>query len=132
MPGLNQSDNKLSMSDHLHLTFEYDEKLGFYQWEKQQKQKLIVSVRIGVDVKKAALTDHLDSTIDYDVVDHLILNLLKERHFHLIETFAEEIANTLLKKWPQTWVEITVDKPLAIAHAKKISVYVKREGTPNF
>lgn len=112
--------------DHLTLNFEYDEKLGFYQWEKNKKQKLIVKIKMSCDVKKASLTDHLNDTIDYDEVDQLIAKLLQDRHFHLIETFAEEIAQSLLKKWPEVSLELTVNKPEAISHAKEVSVTIYR------
>lgn len=118
------------MADHLHLEFEYDEKLGFYQWEKQRKQKLLVTVDLQVDVAHAANSDHLKDTIDYDQVDQIIRGLLAEKHYHLIETFAEAIASALLKKW-KTSVKVTVNKPLAIAHAKKISVSIERSNIPS-
>lgn len=113
-------------NDFLDLSFEYDETLGFYQWEKKQKQKLIVNIRVSVDIKKAAQSDHLDDTIDYDEIDQLILNILREKHYHLIETFADKIAHTLHDKWPKSFLEVTVNKPMAIKHARKIAVIVKR------
>lgn len=113
-------------ADHLHLVFEYDEKLGFYHWEKRRKQKLIVTVDITLDIKRAARTDDLADTIDYDIVDRLIQDLLKKRHYHLIETIAEDVASHLLNHWPKSRVWITVDKPFAIPHAKKISASIYR------
>lgn len=114
--------------DTLKLAFEYDERLGFYQWEKKQKQKLLVTIEITLDVKKAAKSDHLDDTIDYDAIDCMIRDLLRGKHFHLIESFAEAVASALLQKWPKSTVTVMVDKPLAIAHAKKISVIISRRG----
>ncbi|MBI2339221.1 MAG: dihydroneopterin aldolase [Deltaproteobacteria bacterium] len=113
--------------DHLHLTLEYDHTLGFYHWEKKRKQKVIVDLKIEFDVKKAAKSDHLKDTIDYDVVDALVLNVLKRKHYNLIETIAEEVAREILALKGVHGVDVSVDKPLAIPHARKVSVSIYRK-----
>ena len=39
--------------------------IGFYQWEKEIKQTLIVDVVMGWDTAKAAENDELAKTLDY-------------------------------------------------------------------
>lgn len=118
-------------SDYLHLSFTYDETLGFYQWEKKIKQKLLIEIKIPIDAKKAAKSDHLQDTIDYDAVDALIRQVLSLKHYHLIESIAHAVAETLLKSFPIKEIYVMVDKPLAIRHAKKISVSIHRKKRHN-
>ncbi|OGQ08595.1 MAG: dihydroneopterin aldolase [Deltaproteobacteria bacterium RIFCSPLOWO2_12_FULL_40_28] len=115
------------MRDYLHLRFEYDETLGFYQWEKNIKQKLLIEIEIPIDAKKAAKSDHLKDTIDYDAVDSIIRGVLSLKHYHLIESIAHAVADTLLQSFPIQEIKVMVDKPLAIRHAKKISVSIHRK-----
>src|SRR3990167_11547875 len=100
------------MRDHLHLTLEYDHTLGFYHWEKKRKQKVIVDLTIEFNAKRAAKSDHLKDPIDYDAVDALVLNVLKRKHYNLIETIAEEVAREILRLKGVHGVAVSVDKPL--------------------
>lgn len=115
-------------NDHLHLSFQYDQRLGFYQWEKKRKQKLLVDVRIEFDARAAFRSDHLKDTVDYDVVDEEIRKVLKRKHYHLIETIAEETAKALFKRWKIIRAAtITIDKPLALKHARQVSFCIYRK-----
>lgn len=117
----------MTANETLHLILEYDQRLGFYHWEKKRKQKLVVEVKLFFKTRKTSRADHLRDTIDYDAIDTLIQKTLKKRHYNLIETLTEEIAQALLAQWPLKGVEVTVDKPLALPHARKVSFTVCRK-----
>ncbi len=117
----------MTANETLHLILEYDQRLGFYHWEKKRKQKLVVEVKLFFKTRKTTRADHLRDTVDYDDIDTLIQKTLKKRHYNLIETLSIDIAQALLTKWPLKGVEVTVDKPLALPNARKVSFTICRK-----
>ena len=47
--------------------------IGIYDWERQVRQTVIVDIEIGADIRKAALTDSVEDTLNYKRVAKRVL-----------------------------------------------------------
>ncbi len=89
-------------------------KHGVYNEENVLGQKFLVSAILYIDTRMAAKTDDLSYSTNYGEVCCLMENLLKENTYNLIETAAENVADTILKKYSSVeGVSIEIKKPWA-------------------
>ena len=51
--------------------------IGIYDWERQVRQTVLVDIEIGADMRKAALTDSIDDTLNYKRVAKRVLALIE-------------------------------------------------------
>ena len=100
--------------------------IGIYEWEKCIKQTISIDLEMGADIRKAALTDTIDDTLNYKAVSKRVITFVESNQFQLIETLAEKIAELLLKEFKLPWLKITVSKPGAIRAASDVGVIIER------
>ncbi len=86
--------------------------IGVFSHEMGIAQKLVVSARL---VILPVAQDHLDQTIDYNVIVAYAEALGRER-IALIETFAERLAQDCLRHAIVLSADIVVEKPGALAN----------------
>ena len=100
--------------------------IGIFDWERQVKQTVIVDIEISADIRKAALSDSIDDTLNYKRVAKRVLTFVEESKFHLVETLAEHIAMLILDDFGITWVRISLSKPGAIRSSRDVGVVLER------
>ena len=92
--------------------------MGFYAYhgttksEREVGQRFYLDADIYLDLEKAGQSDDVKYTIDYTKVYQLINDMTCQKRYHLIEALAQDIAKTIIEKFPQIdKVHITVRKP---------------------
>ncbi|MDE2867789.1 MAG: dihydroneopterin aldolase [Chloroflexota bacterium] len=85
--------------------------------ERTLGQRFIVDLDLDADLRNAAATDALDSTVNYSEVYALVAEIVEGEPVKLLETLAEGIAQAVLKRFSQVQrVRVRVAKPgVAIA-----------------
>jgi dihydroneopterin aldolase len=101
--------------------------IGIYDWERQVRQTVLIDVELAADVRKAALTDSIDDTLNYKRVAKRILAFIEGSQFHLVETLAEHVAMLVLEEFGISWVRITLSKPGAVRSSRDVGVSVERD-----
>jgi 7,8-dihydroneopterin aldolase/epimerase/oxygenase len=101
--------------------------IGIFDWERQVKQTVIVDIEISADIRKAALSDSIDDTLNYKRVAKRVLAFVEASNFHLVETLAEHIAMLILEDFGIGWVRISLSKPGAIRNSRDVGVVLERE-----
>ena len=101
--------------------------IGIFDWERQVKQTVLVDIEISADIRKAALSDSIDDTLNYKRVAKRVLAFVEVSQFHLVETLAEHIAMLLLEDFGLAWVRIALSKPGAIRNSRDVGVLVERD-----
>jgi dihydroneopterin aldolase len=101
--------------------------IGIFDWERQVKQTVIVDIEIGADIRKAALSDAIEDTLNYKRVAKRVLAFVEESKFHLVETLAERIAMLLLEEFAISWVGLSLSKPGAIRSSRDVGVTLERD-----
>jgi 7,8-dihydroneopterin aldolase/epimerase/oxygenase len=100
--------------------------IGIFDWERQVKQTVIVDIDIGADVRKAALSDSIEDTLNYKRVAKRVLAFVESSQFHLVETLAEYLAMLILEDFAVAWVRISLSKPGAIRSSRDVGVVLER------
>jgi 7,8-dihydroneopterin aldolase/epimerase/oxygenase len=103
--------------------------IGIFDWERQVKQTVIVDIEISADIRKAALSDSIEDTLNYKRVAKRVLAFVEDSKFHLVETLAEHIAMHLLEDFGIAWVRISLSKPGAIRSSRDVGVVLERNRT---
>lgn len=100
--------------------------IGFFQWEKDIKQTLVIDLAMGWDTANAALNDELDKTLDYAEISLDIERFANNNPVDLIETLAERLASHLLTQYNIPWLKLSIDKPNAVHNAQTVGVEIER------
>ena len=85
--------------------------LGVKEEEREVRQKISLDVELSLDLEKAAQTDNLEKTVDYEKVYNLIKERIEAKKYHLLEALAQDIAQEILKEFPVDEVLIRARKP---------------------
>jgi dihydroneopterin aldolase len=94
--------------------------IGIYEWERNTLQTLQFDLEMDWDIKKSALSDDIEDTLDYGAVSSTIVEFVQGNHFQLIERLAEEVAALLLDKFAIPKLKLTLSKPVAL-HGQNIA-----------
>ena len=100
--------------------------VGIFDWERQVKQTVVMDIEFSADIRKAALSDSIDDTLNYKRVAKRVLAFVDESSFHLVETLAEHVAMLILDEFTVGWVRIALSKPGAIRSSRDVGVMLER------
>ena len=100
--------------------------IGFYPWEKEIKQTLVIDLAMGWDTAKAAENDELAKTLDYADISEKVAKFANDNPVDLIETLAERMAQYLMTNYQIPWLKISIGKPGAVHNAITVGVEIER------
>lgn len=100
--------------------------IGFFAWEKEIKQTLVIDVVMAWDTSKAALNDELEKTLDYAEISQAINTFANNNPVDLLETLAERMAAYLRSEFHIPWLRLTIGKPGAVHNAETVGVDIER------
>ena len=100
--------------------------IGFYAWEKEIKQTLVVDLAMGWNTAAAALNDELAKTLDYAEISEAIATFANANSVDLIETLAERLAQYLMTTYSLPWLKLKIGKPGAVHNAASVGVEIER------
>jgi 7,8-dihydroneopterin aldolase/epimerase/oxygenase len=100
--------------------------IGIWDWERRVKQKVVVDLEMGADIRRAAATDHIDDTLDYKRVAKRLLQFVGDSQFQLVETLAERIAELVITEFAVPWVRVRLNKQGAIRGSRDVGILIER------
>jgi dihydroneopterin aldolase len=101
--------------------------IGIFDWERQVKQTVLIDIEMSTDIRKAALSDSIDDTMNYKRVAKRVLAFVEASQFHLVETLAEHIAMLILEEFGIAGVRIALSKPGAVRGSRDVGIIVDRD-----
>ncbi len=84
---------------------------GVHPAERELGQRFVIDVQLWADLQAAARADSLRHALDYTAVHRRVRETVAGTTFHLIETLALRLCQTLLGEFPLERVRVTVQKP---------------------
>lgn len=99
--------------------------VGIYPRERVAPQTVEIHLEIGLP-DDATHSDDIQHTIDYAAVVARLEQEFAERHFNLLETMAEWIADTLLQEFGAPWVKVAVAKIGVLKNTRRVGVRLER------
>jgi 7,8-dihydroneopterin aldolase/epimerase/oxygenase len=100
--------------------------IGFIDWERQVKQKLVIDLEMPCDCAHAAASDEVQDTLNYKSVAKRVLAWVEASDFKLLETLAQRLAELLISEFELAWIRISINKPGAIRHSRDVGVSIER------
>ena len=100
--------------------------IGVYDWERRTRQTVVFDIEMGTDIRKAASTDAIESTLDYKAVAKRVMAFVGESQFQLVETLAERVAGLILEEFDVPWVRLRLNKQGAVRGVRDVGVVIER------
>jgi dihydroneopterin aldolase len=100
--------------------------IGMHEWERRARQVVILDVEMGADIPRAAASDQLKDTLDYQTAARRIMEFVSGTEFRLLETLAESVADLLLREFKTTWCRVRLKKQGAVKGVRDVGVMIER------
>ncbi len=100
--------------------------IGFIEWERRIRQKVLIDFELPVDCARAARSDEVVDTLDYKRVAKRIIEFVSASEFKLVETLSHRVAMMVLHEFDVAWIRISVNKPGAIRGSRDVGVSIER------
>ena len=101
--------------------------VGLYDWERTEKQDVIINITLHADLRQAGRTDRIEDTVDYKDTKKRIVALVEMSQFKLVEALAAAVANVCLTAAGVEAVDVRIDKPGALRFARSVAIEIHRE-----
>jgi FolB domain-containing protein len=100
--------------------------IGVNEEERREKQDVLINLDIGADLSTACKSDRFEDTVDYRAVKKAVVAMAEASRYHLVEAFAESIADLCLGFQGVREVRVRVDKPGALRFCRSAGVEIVR------
>ena len=104
-----------------------DLKLGYYDFEKEKKQKLKFSLEIDYEDKKPTNDEDIKSIVNYDKIVKLISKLVKSKHYNFLETLAEDVFDELFKDRRIGKIMLQIEKLEILKHCSSVGIQISKK-----
>lgn len=100
--------------------------IGFSPHERKDKQDVIISLRIGTDMRQAGESDNPEDAFNYRTVTKAIITHVESSEYYLVEKLAAEIARIVIVEHGAPYVQVRVHKPGALRFSDSVGVVIER------
>ena len=101
--------------------------IGTNDWEREEKQEVIINIQIEFDSKKVSATDHLEGSVDYKILNKKIISFIESSHFHTLEKLSSSVLNLVMEDKKILKAKVEVDKPHSLKHTDSVSAECEAE-----
>ena len=106
-----------------------DLKLGYYDFEKEKKQKVKFNLEIDYEDKKPTNDEDIKSIVNYDKIVKLISKLVKSKHYNFLETLAEDVFDELFKDRRIGKIMLQIEKLEILKHCSSVGIQISKKRT---
>jgi D-erythro-7,8-dihydroneopterin triphosphate epimerase len=100
--------------------------VGIYEWEKNNKQDVIINVELEFDGSAAIKSDQISDSVNYKTINKEIIGHVENGNFDLIEKIAGDVLEIIMKDIKVQKATVKVDKPGALRFTDSVSVQLSR------
>ena len=100
--------------------------IGIYDWEREQRQTVVLDLEMSTDVARAAASDDIRDALNYKDIAKRLIQFVGESKFQLVETLAEECAHIIRNEFNVQWVKIELNKQGAVSGSRDVGVIIER------
>ena len=103
---------------------------GYYDAERTKGNRFSVDLRAEGDFHAALSSDRLEESIDYSLMVKVVRDVNQARDYFLIESFADGIADAMLKRFPRMQrIFVRVEKlaPMGLGSVRCAAIELEKE-----
>ena len=101
-------------------------KLGYYDFEKENPQKVKFSLEVNYQDKKPTNDKDLKSIVNYSKLVKLIKKLVKNKHYNFLETLAEDVFDELFKDRRIDKISLQIEKLEIIKDCSSVGIQISK------
>tara|TARA_B100000886_G_scaffold95027_1_gene62929 strand:+ start:181 stop:600 length:420 start_codon:yes stop_codon:yes gene_type:complete len=102
-------------------------KLGYFDFEKKNPQKVKFSLEANYKDKKPTNDRDLKSIVNYDKLVRLIKKLVKNKHYNFLETLAEDIFDEIFKDRRIDKIVLKIEKLEIMKDCSSVGIQISKK-----
>ena len=100
--------------------------IGVYEFERHEKQRIIVDLEMQCDLRKACDTDNVDDTVDYGKIAERLADVAEHASYQLLEALGDDMAGVVLNNFAVNSLKLTINKPDILDSADSVGIVLHR------
>ena len=104
-----------------------DLKIGYFDFEKEKKQKVKFSLEIDYVDKKPSSDKDIKSIVNYAKIVKLIKKLVKKKHYNFLETLAEDVFDELFKDKRIDKISLQIEKLEIMRDCSSVGIQISKK-----
>ena len=104
-----------------------DLKIGYFDFEKEKKQKVKFSLEIDYVDKKPSSDKDIKSIVNYAKIVRLIKKLVKKKHYNFLETLAEDVFDELFKDKRIDKLSLQIEKLEIMRDCSSVGIQISKK-----
>ena len=104
-----------------------DLKLGYYQFEKEEVQKVKFNLEVYYENKKPTSDNDIKSIVNYGKIVKLIKKLTKNKHYNFLEALAEDVFDILFKDKRIEKITLQIEKLVILKDCKSVGIQITKK-----
>ena len=104
-----------------------DLKIGYFDFEKEKKQKVKFSLEIDYVDKKPSSDKDIKSIVNYAKVVRLIKKLVKKKHYNFLETLADDVFDELFKDKRIDKISLQIEKLEIMRDCSSVGIQISKK-----
>ena len=116
------------MSDRIHIRdLAVTGIIGINPDERSNPQQILVNATLWADTKAAGDSDRIEDAVNYKTIIKAMIRHIHEGAPQLVERLVHELVEVCFATEPRVQaVEMTVEKPGALRHARSVGITIRR------
>ena len=102
-------------------------KLGYYDFEKEEEQKVKFSLEVDYKDKKPSSDKDIKSIVNYATIVKLIKKLVKKKHYNFLETLAEDVFDELFKDKRIDKISLRIEKLEIMKDCSSVGIQISKK-----
>ncbi len=104
-----------------------DLKLGYYDFEKKEPQKVKFNLEVDYEDKKPTNDKDIKSIVNYGKLVKLVKKLTKNKHYNFLETLAEDVFDVLFKDKRIGKIMLQIEKLEILKNCASVGIQVTKK-----
>lgn len=101
--------------------------VGIKPEERTTPQEILVNATLWVNTRPAAMSDDIADAANYRTITKALIAHLENGEPMLVERLVQELVDVVFQTEPRVGsVEMTVEKPTALRHARSVGITIHR------
>ena len=102
-------------------------KLGYYDFEKKNSQKVKFTLDVNYQDKKPSNDKDIKSIVNYAKIVRLIKKLIKNKHYNFLETLAEDVFNELFRDKRIDKINLQIEKLEIMKDCSSVGIQISKK-----
>ena len=106
-----------------------DLKLGYYEFEKKEVQKVKFNLEVYYEDKNPTSDDDIKSIVNYGKIVKLIKKLTTNKHYNFLEALAEDVFDVLFKDKRIEKIMLQIEKLEILRDCTSVGIQITKKRT---